>query len=115
MWRIRGNLPHVIESTAVIVDVMLSDEAGPQHSRFNLQAAYASAFCRFVTGMCDSVQTGRRKKSMFQAAEEIGLPEYFVELRHEATHEELPNVSELRRVSDEALSWLWDYYWRDLA
>lgn len=52
---------------------------------------------------------------MYTIAKNIGLPATFVELRHQATHEELPSLSKLRTVSRKALSWIWDYYWVHLA
>lgn len=65
-----------------------------------------------MTGLTDSYQEGRHKKSMYQVAKEIDLPASFVELRHQATHEDLPSLVVLRRATARALEWLWDYYWQ---
>ncbi|KAI9870484.1 MAG: rRNA-processing protein las1 [Pleopsidium flavum] len=51
---------------------------------------------------------------MFWAAREIGLPASFVELRHQATHEELPALLVLRQAATRSLHWLWQYYWKDI-
>ncbi|XHG04629.1 hypothetical protein AWENTII_007880 [Aspergillus wentii] len=48
---------------------------------------------------------------MFQRATDLGLPASFVELRHEATHRELPSLIVLRNAAQRSLEWLWDYYW----
>lgn len=48
---------------------------------------------------------------MFQRAIDLGLPASFVELRHEATHRELPSLIVLRNATQRSLEWLWDYYW----
>jgi ribosomal biogenesis protein LAS1 len=48
---------------------------------------------------------------MFQRAVDLGLPASFVELRHEATHRELPSLVVLRSATQRSLEWLWDYYW----
>lgn len=48
---------------------------------------------------------------MFQRAVDLGLPASFVELRHEATHRELPSLIVLRNAAQRSLEWLWDYYW----
>jgi ribosomal biogenesis protein LAS1 len=48
---------------------------------------------------------------MFQRAIDLGLPASFVELRHEATHRELPSLVVLRNATQRSLEWLWDYYW----
>lgn len=48
---------------------------------------------------------------MFQRAVDLGLPASFVELRHEATHRELPSLTVLRNSTHRSLEWLWDFYW----
>ncbi|KAF4632830.1 hypothetical protein G7Y89_g5292 [Cudoniella acicularis] len=52
---------------------------------------------------------------MYSIAKSIGLPATYVELRHQATHEELPSLSKLRTASHKALKWIWDYYWVHLT
>ena len=69
---------------------------------------------RFVTGLLDSHQDKRRKLSMYSIAKTLGLPATYVELRHQATHEELPSLTKLRAASQKALRWIWDYYWVQL-
>ncbi|KAN0067770.1 Las1-like domain containing protein [Elaphomyces granulatus] len=108
-WKLRGNLPHSVEATALLTDAILHDDA-TKNSIFSIKATYTAAFCRFVTGLVDSKSHGR-KKSMFQRAFELGLPASFVELRHEATHRELPSLVVLRRATHRSLEWLWGYYW----
>lgn len=48
---------------------------------------------------------------MYSIAKTIGLPATYVELRHQATHEELPSLPKLRIATQKALRWIWDYYW----
>ncbi|EMR85488.1 putative hydroxyacylglutathione hydrolase protein [Botrytis cinerea BcDW1] len=69
----------------------------------------------FVTGLLDSHQDKRRKLSMYSIAKTIGLPATYVELRHQATHEELPSLPKLRIAARKALKWIWDFYWADLS
>ncbi|KAA8568051.1 hypothetical protein EYC84_008470 [Monilinia fructicola] len=69
----------------------------------------------FVTGLLDSHQDKRRKLSMYSIAKTIGLPATYVELRHQATHEELPSLPKLRIAARKALKWIWDFYWADLT
>ncbi|GKZ22909.1 rRNA-processing protein las1 [Aspergillus brasiliensis] len=108
-WKLRGNLPHPVEATALLTDAILHDDA-LKNSIFSIRATYAAAFCRFVTGLVDSKLNGQRK-TMFQRAIDLGLPASFVELRHEATHRELPSLTVLRNATQRSLEWLWDYYW----
>ncbi|KAF9894487.1 rRNA-processing protein las1 [Aspergillus nanangensis] len=109
VWKIRGNLPHAVEATALLTDAILHDDA-EKNSIFSIRATYSAAFCRFVTGLVDSKLHGQRK-TMFQRAVDLGLPASFVELRHEATHRELPSLTVLRNSTQRSLEWLWDYYW----
>lgn len=52
--------------------------------------------------------------SMYTVAKTIGLPATFVELRHQATHEQLPSLAKLRSAARKALDWIWNYYWKNL-
>ena len=50
-WKLRGNLPHAVESTALLVDAQLHHSI-PGTSIFSIRAVYSAAFTRFVTGFC---------------------------------------------------------------
>ncbi|KAI1452935.1 Las1-domain-containing protein [Annulohypoxylon moriforme] len=119
MWMQRGNCPHLVESTALLMAAILSDlhetRARANSSSYALRAAYSAAFSRFVTGLLDGQQDKQRKMSMYTVAKTIGLPATFVELRHQATHEQLPSLSKLRTAARKALVWIWDYYWKNLS
>ncbi|KAI1410925.1 Las1-domain-containing protein [Hypoxylon sp. FL1857] len=118
MWMQRGGCPHLVESTALLVAAILSDlhesRARASSSSYAIRAAYSAAFSRFVTGLLDSQQDKQRKMSMYTVAKTIGLPATFVELRHQATHEQLPSLLKLRSAARKALDWIWDYYWKNL-
>lgn len=134
-WKLRGNVPHAVESTALLFDAMLfharvtnslpeqaavaainpsptSLPTSMSASAFALRAAYTTALSRFVTGFAD---LGRHKggigQSMFDVARAIALPPHFVELRHEVAHEEMPGLARLVRSAREAVDWLWGVYW----
>ncbi|KAJ4250509.1 hypothetical protein NW762_011763 [Fusarium torreyae] len=120
MWMQRGNCPHMVESTALLMAAMLSDReaaAGENaaSSAYAIRAAYSAAFSRFVTGLLDGHQDKQRKQSMYSIAKTIGLPATFVELRHQSTHEQLPSLAKLRTAAKKALLWIWDYYWKHLG
>ena len=112
-WKLRGNLPHAVESTALLVEATLHHSI-KTNSTFSIRAVYSAAFARFVTGFCD---IGRHKErslepsSMLEIARQIGMPPEFVALRHEATHEELPGMRRLVGAARDALDWLWRVYW----
>ena len=69
---------------------------------------------RFVTGLLDSEQDAKHKVSMYIIAKQIGIPASFVELRHEATHGDLPSLVVLRKAAERSLRWLWNDYWKHL-
>ena len=49
---------------------------------------------------------------MYAKAKAIGLPASFVELRHRATHNDLPSLVVLRQAAQQSLQWLWNSYWQ---
>ncbi|KAH8599862.1 Las1-like-domain-containing protein, partial [Bisporella sp. PMI_857] len=115
VWMQRGNCPHSVESTAILMSARLNDVPG--NSNYCVRAAYSAAFSRFVTGLLDSHQSRKTKQSMYSLAKTLNppLPATFVELRHQATHEELPSLPKLRLASQKALEWIWGYYWAGLS
>jgi ribosomal biogenesis protein LAS1 len=116
-WKLRGNLPHAVESTALLIDAQLHHQVTDANSQFSIRAVYSAAFCRFVTGFCDigRAREGRLEpSSMLEIAKHIGMPVEFVALRHEATHEELPSLPRLVQAVHAALQWLWQVYWSRL-
>ncbi|CAG8930994.1 unnamed protein product [Penicillium salamii] len=112
-WKLRGNVPHHVEATALLTDAILHDDA-QRNSIFSIRATYSAAFCRFVTGLVDTKIHGVRR-TMFQRATDLGLPASFVELRHEATHREPPSLVVLRKAAQRSLEWLWDNFWADIC
>ena len=120
-WQRRSPVPHFILSTALLADALLTHDAlsgasadaplSAQQTPFVATAVFATAILRFVTGFCDTAQTGGAKKSMFEVAGELGMPEAWVEMRHEITHGEMPSRTSMETVVREALTWLWERYW----
>lgn len=49
---------------------------------------------------------------MFERAKQLKLPASLVDLRHQATHEELPSMPALRQYVKQALDWIWNDFWR---
>lgn len=56
--------------------------------------------------------TSRGDSSMYAHAVAIGMPEQFVDLRHRATHEEMPSLDVLREMATRGLEWLWERWWK---
>lgn len=66
--------------------------------------------------MVDPLQTGAHARATSEIASRLGLPLWFVELRHAATHEHLPGISVLREAAEQVnvcagLVTLWILTW----
>lgn len=105
----RGPLPQSVESTAQLVSALLQDVPGADST--GVRMGYAMAAIRFVNGLLDPAQKAQFAVPLHLLARNLGLPASFVELRHMATHEELPSLELLRHMTGRCLGWLHDNYW----
>ncbi|ODV80502.1 Las1-domain-containing protein, partial [Suhomyces tanzawaensis NRRL Y-17324] len=105
----RGRVPHGVEATSFLTLVCLLDN-GTVDSNC-VQLAYAMALIRFVNGLIDPFQQSHYATPMHHIAKTLGLPTFFVELRHMGTHESLPSLELCRIACHRALNWLYDNYW----
>jgi hypothetical protein len=80
-------------------------------SRQQLRMQYAAALVRMVNGIADSQQRARVAVSVAGLAEAAGLSRLLVDVRHEATHNELPSLPTLQLAARQALDWLLTQYW----
>ena len=48
---------------------------------------------------------------MIERAVQLRLPASFVDLRHQATHENLPSLPILRQAVKKGIDWLWQDFW----
>ena len=110
------------------------------HISYNgISSIYSMAFVKFVNGFVDrdvarvatsnlaTVDTeslehdnigtttptvkGGGESSMYAFAAKIGMPEGFVDLRHEIVHGGIPELWYLREMTEKALDWLWEKWW----
>ena len=91
-------LPHALESLLSLLVAICQDkvpDAGPSSS-LSLRQSYATAVIRLVNGLVDPLQMGTYARPIQSIASQIGLPAWLVELRHAATHEDLPSLELLR-------------------
>jgi hypothetical protein len=96
-------LPHALESLlSILVAVRQDDTSGAGvPSSLSLRQSYATALIRLVNGLVDPLQAGTYARSIFSIATQIGLPAWLVELRHAATHDDLPSLELLRDGANE--------------
>jgi hypothetical protein len=98
--------------TAAFIEIIIRDELACQPlSHKELRLMYAMAIIRFVNGLVDREQKGKFAKSIQTLARNMGLPSWFVDLRHASTHERLPSLTVLRGGALQAVGWLHDNYW----
>ena len=65
--------------------------------------------CRQVAGSACRRYTGKNRHAA------VGLPRVLVDVRHEASHNELPSLALLRLAADSAMTWLAHSYWQAQA
>ncbi|KAF5337088.1 hypothetical protein D9611_003451 [Ephemerocybe angulata] len=109
-WKAITTLPHALESTLSLLVVATHDGPQARLSSLSLRQSYATAIIRLVNGLVDPLQMGTYARSIASIAKQLGLPSWLVELRHAATHEELPSLSLLREAARQSLSWLLHNY-----
>lgn len=139
LWHFRDpKLTYAVVSTARLTDALLHDRPARREavSDAALRSIYAMNFCRFVNSLVDrdvrksatatiarvevavesdAAASGhlRGQSSMYANALAMGLPESFVELRHQAIHDnQMPSLEMLRLRTEEALEWLWGRWWK---
>ena len=136
LWLFKaGQLPPAVLSTAGLTEALIHDDlckTGRTISPQALQSIYSMAFARFVNAFVDrdvarsraaelalsdidgeiSLSTASKgESSMYAHAATIGMPEAFVDLRHRVTHAEVPGLAHLRKMTADALEWLWERWW----
>lgn len=95
-WKAITALPHALESSLALLTVILQDNTQPLSSGLCIRQSYATAIVRLVNGLVDPLQQGIYARSIGSIAAQLGFPSWLVELRHAATHEDLPSLELLR-------------------
>lgn len=81
----------------LLLAIIIEDETrSSSNSHLVLRQSYATAIIRLVNGLVDPLQLGVFARSIASIAVQLGLPQWLVELRHAATHENLPSLELLR-------------------
>ncbi|KAJ7630589.1 Las1-like-domain-containing protein [Roridomyces roridus] len=110
-WKAITPLPHSLESILALLSALVQDAAPSQpSSHLSLRHSYAAAIIRLVNGLVDPLQLGAYARSIASIANQLGLPPWLVELRHAATHEDLPSLELLRQAARESMTWLLHNY-----
>jgi ribosomal biogenesis protein LAS1 len=73
---------------------------------------YSMALTRLINGLVAPYQKSLYAVPIGQVAARIGLPPSLVDLRHQASHNQLPSLVQLRSAAKQALQWLEENYWQ---
>nr|XP_056714925.1 ribosomal biogenesis protein LAS1L [Euleptes europaea] len=110
-WKSRygHRMPLAVECTADLIRCKILDASGGLKSH-ELVLTYGLALVRFV-----NLITERKQKMVImplrRLATELNIPVWIVDLRHDLTHGNLPQLSACRKGCDAVLEWLRRTYW----
>ena len=79
--------------------VVLQQDSSTDKHYLSLRQSYAAAIIRLVNGLVDPLQLGAYARPISSIAMQLGIPSWLVELRHAATHEDLPSLEVLREAA----------------
>ena len=79
--------------------MIIQDNSQIPCSSLLLRQSYATAILRLVNGLVDPLQVGTYARPIAAIAQQLGIPLWLVELRHAATHEDLPSLGLLREAA----------------
>ncbi|KZO96554.1 Las1-domain-containing protein [Calocera viscosa TUFC12733] len=108
-WATITPLPSSLSATLALLSALSVDTPSPSQS-LPARQAYTLALIRLVNGLVDPLQGGMYARPIAHIARQLGLPGWWVELRHQGTHEDLPGLAVLREAAHEALDWLYTHY-----
>lgn len=110
--RRRGDIPVAMTTSVALVSHLNQiGKSDPYTRRLSL----SMAITRFVNGMTDILQPhdiNRKSVSVAIIANRLSLPPLLVEIRHQASHSQLPPLSTLEEGARQALFWLDAHYWQ---
>lgn len=113
IWRLRQiELPHAIDSTASIAEILHNES---NYSEHELRLLLSAVITRSVNGVADSLQQNRAvATSVAFLCSTIGIPTWIVQLRHNATHQQLPPLATLRMGVTSMLTFFDSTFWTPL-
>jgi len=117
-WKTRSSqpLPASVESTAALALALWRDTESNKIPASSLPSEhrmmYSTAIIRAINGLADPFQQNRSfATSVAQICSHIGVPLWLVDVRHEATHNQMPSLSVLRMGAVALLKYFRSVYW----
>lgn len=114
--RIQHKLSTAIELSSQLISTLLFYKRvqGSKENtdlQISLQLSVAMAVIRFVNLMTENKQKKLYAQPVHTVAEELGIPEWLVNLRHDATHSNMPSLNLLYKGLVFAICWLKEEFW----
>jgi len=124
IWRsksIQGRLPHAIETTACLAEGLHKKDKG-NFTTMEQRLYYSAAIIRGINGLSDASHrqmhqnldrsmTEKSASSVASLCDRIGIPRWVVDIRHDASHSNLPSLSCLHLAAKTLLGYLGERYW----
>ncbi|KAI1714952.1 las1-like domain-containing protein [Ditylenchus destructor] len=115
MWKCRmgHSTPIFIDISELIHRAMLRDKSLSRDILDNTDIGliFASAIIRFINFVNECCQPGVRSLSIATAVSKMEIPNWIVDIRHQAAHEHMPPVDYMRGALRFCREWLWERYW----
>jgi hypothetical protein len=121
IWNHVQPLPVRVESTRVLLRCLqdLTKSGNPQEfstlKSETSRLALSMAIVRCTNLIIDTYNDCKFARSVSQTAKSINLPEFIVDLRHDATHSTLPSGFLLSKAFQALITWLFENYWAKQA
>ncbi|XP_066597029.1 uncharacterized protein [Prorops nasuta] len=120
VWKARvPKLPVGIDCSLALMQICLRDREWtpkinkgelPIHYEDDLRLMYSTTIMRTLNSISHVGLT--KQTSLFQIARQLRIPEWIVNLRHDAAHgHELPSIGIMRTAVNILLTWLHEEYW----
>jgi ribosomal biogenesis protein LAS1 len=123
-YETKTKLPHCVSITGQLISlqheihsVRMTEEGAAQDAKLvlmkedHLKLSISMTVIRFVNGLLDPSQQSQFAIPLNVLARKINLPNWFVELRHSGTHENLASLEMLEIAVDSAVEWTYLNYW----
>eukprot|EP00792_Barthelona_sp_PAP020_P006203 TRINITY_DN2933_c5_g3_i1.p1 TRINITY_DN2933_c5_g3~~TRINITY_DN2933_c5_g3_i1.p1 ORF type:complete len:555 (+),score=120.62 TRINITY_DN2933_c5_g3_i1:610-2274(+) len=109
LWEIRKGCPPVIEASTHLFSSPLNE-----NEKESLQyRLYMSAACvRLVNSFATSLRKNGETGSIMDISIRAGIPSYFVDFRHQISHQAIPSVSALKLFQSDAINLIYKNYWK---
>ncbi len=112
-WSERGRTPRAVLSTAELVAAQ--DAAASEREERTARLVVGMAVVRMVNSTVDPWQRAYFALSVQRLALQLHIPRMLVDLRHAASHADLPSLAVLLPAAAVALRWLDEWYWQPQA